>query len=687
MSAATSLPSSATDRREARRHAKAHVARLRAALEEAKRHHKMALLDARERCRSERLAVRERTRALRLRVLAELRETTRMERVAARDACKLRMREARSLKSDEAQARASFVAERKFQRDLHAAERAHHARKKSVDASCGCADVGTDMVAVTASLPSDLAVVYERVLHTLPKSERSAEGFLRHVEKHPEKLLEATRHPSHVQVKALEAEHAAAKKALSPYEQKRAARIERMKARAEKTREEARASHARAQHIADMIPLGQPILRGHHSERKHRRDINRIDHGYKRSFELERHASELERRAKYAESNRAISSDDPDAIPKLEEKLRALDASRGRMAQANKAVRSKDPRAGLAALGFSEKQITDILTPDPMGRIGFPSYAFSNTSHEASRLKKRIEVLKARSVAPSKPELRGPGVRIDEAENRVRIFFDAKPAVEMRTALKGAGFRWAPSVGAWQRHASNFAWDDAKRITQLKASAPAPSPPPAKPAPEAPTPAILGPRYQRGPVPIDKMVRSPANTNLLRGTVRNVAEEERVKALAAKQAAQPKPKGDERLDTAEIAALVRADIKEAVKRGDLPKAKYSVVTDKYSMGSSITVRASEFPGRVLNPAAFIVHPDSPYMVQDRDRFKSMYTTAAQATLDKLHAIVNAYHWDKSDPMSDVYNERFARHVNLEHAKGEYSGIEKAKLAEARARGE
>jgi hypothetical protein len=685
MSAATSLPPSATDRREARRHAKAHVARLRAALEEAKRRHKMALTDARERCRSERLAVRERTRALRLRVLAELRDTTRMERQAARDACKLRLREARSLRNDEAQARASFAAERKFQKDLHAAERAHHARKKSVAAVCGCAGEGaptkTDIETAAASLPSDLAMVYERVRHELPKSDRSVETFLRHVEKHPEKLLEATQHPAHVHMKALEAEHAQAKKALNPYEQKKAARIERMKARAERLQREAEATHARAHSIASMIPMGQPILVGHHSERRHRRDINRIDHGLRRSFALQERSEKLAERAKYAESNRAISSDDPDAIPKLEEKLRKLEASRARMVEANKAVRSNDPKAGLKTLGFSEGQVKELLTSDFSGSIGFPSYALTNNAHEAARIKKRIEVLKAQATAPAKPAVVGPGVRIDEAENRVRIFFDAKPPVEMRTALKGAGFRWAPSVGAWQRHASGYAWDDAKRITKATATEPA-APTPATSA----TPAAK-PMLAREPArPIKNFVRSPANTNVLRGTVRNLAEEERAKALAAKHAAQPKPKGAERLDTAEIAALIRADIKGAVKRGELPKtAKYSVTTDKYSMGSSITVKASALAFRVINPGAYVVEHGANYMTLDRTRHKSRFTPRAQLVLDKLEEIVNAYHWDRSDPMSDVYNERFARHVSVEHAKDEYADIEKEKLAEARAR--
>ncbi len=42
-----------------------------------------------------------------------------------------------------------------------------------------------------------------------------------------------------------------------------------------------RASHA----IADGIPAGQPILVGHHSEKRHRRDVGRMDAGMRRSIE------------------------------------------------------------------------------------------------------------------------------------------------------------------------------------------------------------------------------------------------------------------------------------------------------------------------------------------------------------------------------------------------------------------
>src|SRR5258707_866849 len=62
----------------------------------------------------------------------------------------------------------------------------------------------------------------------------------------------------------------------NPYEAKRAARIERMRARAKRLAHGAEAARDSARAIGAMIPFGQPILVGHHSERRHRRDLERI---------------------------------------------------------------------------------------------------------------------------------------------------------------------------------------------------------------------------------------------------------------------------------------------------------------------------------------------------------------------------------------------------------------------------
>ena len=47
---------------------------------------------------------------------------------------------------------------------------------------------------------------------------------------------------------------------------------------------------------------------------------------------------------------------------------------------------------------------------------------------------------------------------IDNVEdNRLQIFFPEIPSEATRRELKSNGFRWSPSVGAWQRHRSNRA--------------------------------------------------------------------------------------------------------------------------------------------------------------------------------------------------------------------------------------
>lgn len=60
------------------------------------------------------------------------------------------------------------------------------------------------------------------------------------------------------------------------YKAKRQARIERYKTRAEKASQESTKLHEKAHKMASVIPLGQPILIGHHSEKAHRNLLKRI---------------------------------------------------------------------------------------------------------------------------------------------------------------------------------------------------------------------------------------------------------------------------------------------------------------------------------------------------------------------------------------------------------------------------
>lgn len=71
------------------------------------------------------------------------------------------------------------------------------------------------------------------------------------------------------------------------------------------TRKAAQADgHARASAaISELIPMGQPILVGHHSERRHRRDLERIDRHTSASIDLDRQAARAEHAASTAETH------------------------------------------------------------------------------------------------------------------------------------------------------------------------------------------------------------------------------------------------------------------------------------------------------------------------------------------------------------------------------------------------
>lgn len=196
-------------------------------------------------------------------------------------------------------------------------------------------------------------------------------------------------------------------------------------------------------------------------------------------------------------------------------------------------------------------------------------------------------------------------------------------------------------------------------------------------------------RASCGHIEVRKMREATAGVPYSESVILNAPRGRACEACEAKQkwAESLTPKKDVKApdlkDTAEIASRIRADIAEAVRKKGLPKGKYSVKTSKYSMGSSIDVVASQLPFPVLNPAAFHLEKGSRDVSFNRDKFRSRYTPEAERVLTALNAIVDAYHWDRSDSASDYYHERFARDVKLDD-NGEWKRINEEKVAAARA---
>lgn len=80
-------------------------------------------------------------------------------------------------------------------------------------------------------------------------------------------------------------------------------RQDALDAKADRKGSEADALLGRAQEMASIIPLGQPILVGHHSEKRDRNFRAKINRTYDRGFEAHGEAKEAERKAEASRSN------------------------------------------------------------------------------------------------------------------------------------------------------------------------------------------------------------------------------------------------------------------------------------------------------------------------------------------------------------------------------------------------
>ena len=253
---------------------------------------------------------------------------------------------------------------------------------------------------------------------------------------------------------------------MNSYEEKLAARKVRYQERAERARAESEQRSDNARQIMSFIPPGQPILVGHHSEKRHRRDLAKIDTNIRKSIEAGKKADHYERRAESAGKS-GISSDDPEAVTKLKAKLAKLEAKQEGMKAANKLVRQhkggKITTEGLTEAmtkiypGWTGTATTELLQPDFCGRVGFPGYVMTNNNGNMKRIRDRIADLERSATREPAQAVEQNGCRVVEntEENRIQLFFDGKPPAQVRAELKSRGFRWSRYHGAWQRHLNN----------------------------------------------------------------------------------------------------------------------------------------------------------------------------------------------------------------------------------------
>lgn len=201
------------------------------------------------------------------------------------------------------------------------------------------------------------------------------------------------------------------------YEERKQRRIERYKIVSKKAKEESEArSNSTANRIL-MMTLGQPILTGHHSEKRHRKLIERANNDTKKSIELSKKSHDYEERARHVENSKVIYNDDPNAIQKLKYKLGRLE----------------NERASIKAREHETWELTNIG---------------ANIRETKMRIKRLEE--QENLVFPDVKFKDGKAIHNKEI-NRIQLIFDGKPSEEVRQKLKHNGFHWSRNEGAWQR--------------------------------------------------------------------------------------------------------------------------------------------------------------------------------------------------------------------------------------------
>jgi hypothetical protein len=186
------------------------------------------------------------------------------------------------------------------------------------------------------------------------------------------------------------------------YRERRLRRAERLREWSQGNQAKSEARDEAADQIASHIPLGQPILVGHHSERRHRKDLARIDSNWEAARELSAKADAQARAADEieAQAENAIYDDDPDAIERLSEKIVRLEAERSAMKDANAKYR-REHAAELKAMSPYDRHQA----------VPYPSYSLQNIGGNISRCRERL-------VRLQREKITGPRDRVITAKYR-----------------------------------------------------------------------------------------------------------------------------------------------------------------------------------------------------------------------------------------------------------------------------
>lgn len=201
------------------------------------------------------------------------------------------------------------------------------------------------------------------------------------------------------------------------YEERQEYKKELYQERAEQAEIRSQSHYKRHNDLSNVIPMGQPILIGHHSEKRHRKDLDRIDNEMRKSIQESEKADYYRNKIDNIDNNKAISLDDPKAIEKLQARIEELE-------KAKLEVKARPHEW----------------------------YELPYLNADIKRAKDRIkEIQELEELQFEEVIFTGGKAILNREINRLQLLFDTKPNEEIRTLLKGPGFKWSRYEQAWQR--------------------------------------------------------------------------------------------------------------------------------------------------------------------------------------------------------------------------------------------
>lgn len=201
------------------------------------------------------------------------------------------------------------------------------------------------------------------------------------------------------------------------YEERQEYKKELYQERAEQAEQRSQVHYENQNKILSAIPMGQPILTGHHSEKRHRNDLKKIDNEMRKSIQESEKADYYRNKIDNIDNGKAISSDDPQAIEKLQARIEELE-------KAKLEVKARPHEW----------------------------YELPYLNADIRRCKDRIkEIQELEELQFEDVTFNGGKAILNREINRLQLLFDAIPDEETRTTLKKHGFKWSRYEQAWQR--------------------------------------------------------------------------------------------------------------------------------------------------------------------------------------------------------------------------------------------